>query len=107
MNFFEMIKPALESCLAVILTAVFSYIGLEVKKLYKRFADTQEKKEIVESTVKYVEQVWYELDGNMKLSHATDRASELLKKKGLDVEPDELRTMIEAAVQGLKGNAGA
>lgn len=106
MDFFEAIRPALESLLAVILTTVFSYIGLEVKRLYKRYADTVEKQEVIQSTVKYVEQVFKTLEGPEKLQKAIDAASAQLTQKGIAVEASELRTLIEAAVHGLKAGTG-
>ncbi len=107
-QFFQTIKPALDSLLAVVLTTVFSYIGIEVKRLYRQFVDGEDKKEIIDSTVRYVEQVYGELKGPEKLSKALERAGQLLEDKGIEVTQDELRTLIEAAVHGLeKGYAGA
>lgn len=102
MTFFETIQPALTSLLATVLTVVFSYIGLEIKRLYQRYCDTEEKKSIVDSTVKYIEQVYsHDLNGPDKLAKATETASASLEKAGLSVSPKELRTLIEAAVHGL------
>lgn len=102
MEFFNTIKPALESLMAVVLTTVFSYVGLEIKRLYQRYADSQEKKDVVRSTVTYVEQIGKDMNGPDKLSMALTTASGLLKSRGIDTEPQELRTLVEAAVNGLK-----
>lgn len=101
MEFFEAIKPALLSLLATVLTVVFSYIGLETKKLYKRYCDTQEKRDIADTTVRYIEQVYKDLDGQDKLNKAINHASHILSDKGIDVSGDELRALLEAAVHAM------
>lgn len=106
-DFFNIIEPALLSFLAAVITAAFSYFGLELKKLAARFVDTSEKKQIVTDVVHFVEQVYQDDHGPDKLQKALNQASMLLANRGIQVSQEELRTLIEAAVHGLKSNAGA
>lgn len=88
--------------LATAVTAIFSYIGVKIKTIIQEKADTDAKKAVVESTVKYVEQVFKDLSGEAKLDKALKTASEWLAEKGISVSDVELRVLIEAAVNGLE-----
>lgn len=85
-----------------ILVAVFSYIGSQVKKIYEKYVDTKVKKEVVEATCKYVEQIYSSLNGEEKLNKALEAASEMLVEKGISVSELELRVLIEASVNSFK-----
>ena len=90
--------------LATIITAVASYIGVQIKKAYTRYVDTKNKKEIVKSTVEYVEQIYkgVMVSNEDKLSKAKEKALEWLNSKGLKISDTELDILIESAVNGLK-----
>lgn len=90
--------------LATIITAVASYIGVQIKKAYTRYVDTKNKKEIVKSTVEYVEQIYKGImvSNEDKLSKAKEKALEWLNSKGLKISDTELDILIESAVNGLK-----
>lgn len=101
-EFFNQIEPALMSLLATVITVVFSYLGVQIKQLVKRYVDTSEKKQVVNDVVRFVEQVYSDTDGPDKLDKALQTASDLLREKGLTIEKKELRALIESAVHGLK-----
>lgn len=101
-DFINQIEPALMSFLAVVITTVFSYLGLQLKKLGQRYVDTTEKKLIVTDVVHCVEQIYRDIPGPDKLKKATVQAARLLTDKGVQITADELHTLIEAAVHGLK-----
>ena len=90
--------------LATIITAVASYIGVQIKKAYTRYVDTKNKKEIVKSTVEYVEQIYkgVMVSNEDKLNKAKEKALEWLNSKGLKISDTELDILIESAVNGLK-----
>lgn len=90
--------------LATIITAVASYIGVQIKKAYTRYVDTKNKKEIVKSTVEYVEQIYkgVMISNEDKLNKAKEKALEWLNSKGLKISDTELDILIESAVNGLK-----
>ena len=64
--------------------------------------NTETKRNIVNMTVEYVQQVYKELNGEEKLQKALEQASTLLMEKGINVSEVELRTLIESAVYGIK-----
>lgn len=97
-QFIDILLPVL----ATALTAVFSYIGVKIKSIIQEKADTETKQKIVESTVKYVEQVFKDINSEEKLEKALETASSWLTEKGITVSETELRVLIEAAVNGLK-----
>lgn len=98
---FESIQPYLLEIFAAILTGIASFIGVKVKKAYEEYINTKTKKEIVDCTVKYVEQVFKELHGEEKLIKAKDKALEWLNEKGIKVSDTELEVLIEASVNGF------
>lgn len=101
MEFINEIMPSLVDFVAVVIGVALMYAGQYVKKLYNQYADTQVKKDVVETTVKYVEQVYKDIHGQEKLDKALERASQLLKEKGIAVSNTELETLIESAVCGF------
>ena len=54
----ELIQNNIIEILATVITAVASFIGVSIKKAYTKYVDTKTKKEIVEATVKYIEQIY-------------------------------------------------
>ena len=99
--FNEILSTYLIPMLATILTAIASYVGLQIKKLYEKKINTETKKAIVSDVVKMVEQVYKDIHGQEKLQNALERASEILNEKGLTVSETELKTLLESAVYGL------
>lgn len=85
-----------------ILTAVASFIGLQVKKLYEKYVNDKTKKEVVESTVKYVEQLYKSLNGAEKLEKAKESIVALLNEKGLSITELEMDVLIEATCNSFK-----
>lgn len=95
------INQVLIPVLATILTGVFSYIGMRIKSIYEEKVDTEVKKQIVNATVQYVEQVYSKLKGEEKLKKAIETASAWLNDKGIYVSEAELTILLEAAVNGF------
>lgn len=100
----ELIQDNLIQILATIITAVASFIGMSIKKAYTKYVDTKTKKEIVDSTVRYIEQIYkgVMISNEDKLSKAKEKALEWLNSKGLKISDTELDILIESAVNGLK-----
>ena len=91
------LQPHLISMAVAILTALASWIGLKAKELL----NTRLKREIVEDTVLYVEQVAKELGSEEKLKLAKEKALEWFDAKGLKVSETELEILIESTVQAF------
>lgn len=94
----EIILPALGSLLVV----WFGILGTKIKNAYDNKVNTETKKEMINLSVKYVEQVYKTLHGEDKLRKAIEQATLLLNEKGISVSEIELKTLIESAVYGLK-----
>lgn len=99
----EVVMPAVLQLAGTIAMVVAGIIGYQVKKLYTQYVDTQTKKDVVATTVQYVEQICKDLHGQEKLDMALERASKLLAEQGINVSTTELETLIEAAVNGFNG----
>lgn len=100
----ELIQDNLIQILATVITAVASFIGMSIKKAYTKYVDTKTKKEIVDLTVKYIEQIYkgVMISNEDKLSKAKEKSLEWLNSKGLKISDTELDILIESAVNGLK-----
>lgn len=88
--------------LVTVITAVLSYIGLQIKKNYQEYMQYRSKKEIVEKTVAYVEQTSKDLSCELKKQKATEKALEWIKEKKLSISDTELDILIESAVNNLQ-----
>ena len=71
--------------LGTILTGIASFVGLKIKSIYEKYINDKTKKSVVESTVKYVEQIYTDLHGEEKLNKALESASEILNEKGITI----------------------
>lgn len=105
----EAMVEVLDQVIAILLPAVatllagwLAVVGNKIKTLYTEKVNTQIKKDVVEATVSYVQQVYKALDGEAKLQKAVERASVILTEKGIPISEAELTMLIEAAVYGLK-----
>lgn len=94
------------SILYTILTAVISFVGVRIKTLYKKIVDNNLKKQVVEDTVKYVEQLYKNLNGKEKLEIAKKNILELLKDKGIYINELELNVLIESVCNNIKKIGG-
>ena len=91
--------------LYTILTTVASFIGLKVKTIYEKYINDKTKKDVVESTVKYVEQIYKNLKGEEKLAKAKDNILALLNEKGISITELEMDVLIEATCNSFKKSA--
>lgn len=97
----EVVMPAVLQLAGTVVLCIAGVVGYQIKKLYTKYIDTQTKQDVVNTTVKYVEQVFTDLHGQEKLDKAIERASELLAEQGITVSITELETLIESAVKGF------
>ena len=89
--------------LGYILSAAAVWLGYELKKLAKKYVNTQTKKDVARTVVQAVEQMYKDLHGDEKLNKAMERASVMLEEQGVHVTALELRTLIEDAVGEFNG----
>ncbi len=84
--------------LYTILTAIAGYIGLWIKSLYTKYINDKTKKDVVETCVKAVEQLYKDLHGQEKYNEVVLSVSEMLAAKGITITELEIKMLIEAAV---------
>ena len=94
----DVILPAVASVIAIL----FGVLGARIKQIYNEKAQNETVKVVVDNVVKWVQQVYYELEGPEKLQKALTEASTILNEKGITISETELDMMIESAVYGLK-----
>ena len=90
--------------LGVVLVALLGYLGIQAKKLYTKYINTEMKIAICRTAVRFVEKVYKDIHGPEKLHEAMAKASELLAGYGITITEDELVAMIEAAVNEFNNN---
>ena len=101
--FEEFINTHLMQILATIIAAVAAWLGKEIKRLYEKHVNTKIKKDLADTVVQFVEQVYKDLHGEEKLNAALAAFSELLAEKGIHVTDIEMRVLLEAAVAKFNG----
>lgn len=84
------------------LTAIFGYIGIAVKTIYKKYINDKTKQDVVKTCVKAVEQLYKDLSGEEKYQMAIESVNEMLTEKGLTITTLELEMLIESAVNEFK-----
>jgi intergrase/recombinase len=90
--------------LYTILTGIASFVGLKIKGIYEKYINDKTKKDVVESTVKYVEQIYSDLKGEEKLEKAKENIIELLNQKGISITELEMDVLIEATCNSFKSS---
>lgn len=85
------------------LTGVISYLGMTLKNIIQKEAIEKEKKEIIQSTVHYVEQISKNgiLTSAEKSEEAKEKAMAWLHEKKINISPVELDILVECAVKQL------
>ena len=96
-QFIQILLPIL----ATFLTGLFTYIGNRLKKVYEEKVNNETAKAVVEDAVRFVEQVYTDLNGKEKLQKATEQVAEVLASKGIKITSAEINMLIESAVYGL------
>lgn len=81
-----------------VLTAVASFIGLKIKAIYQNKVNEGIKKDVVETCVKAVEQLYSDMNGSKKLEKAKESIVAMLNDKDINVSEIELDMLIESVV---------
>ena len=97
----EYLLPSAWTALVTLVSAVFAFIGPQLKKKYQEKIDTEEKRHAVETCVNAAEMVYKDLKGAEKLAKVKENIVEWLNLKGISISEIELDMMIEAAVTNL------
>ena len=81
-----------------IVTAIVGYVAVVIKNKFEEKVNTQTKREVVEATVKYVQQLYETLDGKEKFQKALETSTEWLNEKGVKITEAEASILIDEAV---------
>jgi len=90
----KVLAPSLLNFMLVICIGV-------ITSAIKRSVKNDEIRKFVTDTVKFVEQTCKDIHGDDKLATAELQVSKILEEKGIYLDADELRTLIESAVYEL------
>ncbi len=96
-----LISNNLIQIISTIITGVIGYLGIRLKNLCQEFIQEKIKRDIVEKTVKYVEQVGKNLNCSEKKEKALEKSLEWMKEKKISISDTELEILIESAVNCL------
>ena len=100
-DIFTIISNNIIEFISTIITAVIGYLGLRIKKIYQEYVNDKIKKDIIEKTVNYVEQVGKTLTCEEKKQMVKEKALKWLEEKKITISDTELEIIIESAVKCL------
>jgi hypothetical protein len=92
--------------LYAVVVALGGWLGTQIKRVYEEHVTDKRAKDVVETVVKAVEQLYHDLDGQEKYVKAIDAAEEMLTAKGITISGLELEMLIEAAVSSFNYGFG-
>ena len=101
-NLLAEMMPTIIELLGMILTATAVYVGSTIKKYFNEKFNTETKRKVVETTCRYVNQIFGDLDGPAKLLKAKENILSQLNEKGVPITDLELEVLIESTVNGFK-----
>lgn len=81
------------------LIAVLGYLGVHFSKILDKYFNTSEKREVVKTAVRFVEQVYAAYDGAYKKQKAIEYVQQTLGERGITITDLELNGLLEAAVK--------
>ena len=99
------LQEAVMQLAVVIITGLVSVLTAKATAYFREkglLAKLDAKKKSVDIAVNAVEQIYYEEEGPERYKQARTRAIDLLNKQGITITEQELDTLIEAAVSGMK-----
>ena len=99
---FELIQPYLMEIIVTILTAIATYIGAKIKKIYEEKANDETKRKVVSTVVRAIEQLYKDLNGEEKLEKAQENIVEMLNEKGIMITELEMNMLIEEVCNSFK-----
>lgn len=87
-----------------LVSALAAYIGTKIKQKWTDLMDDKTKKNVVETCVKAVEQLYSSMDGKEKLAKAKENIVDMLNVKGIKITEIEMDMLIESVVAELNFN---
>ena len=87
-----------------IVMGVFSYIALDIKKIYKSHIQDKTKKEVIDKVCIYVDELYPNLNGEDKLKKVMSNAKEMLKEKKITISDLELQILLHNSIHIINNN---
>lgn len=84
--------------IGLLIAAILGCLGNALRNIYREHVNDSTKIAIAKACAAFVEQAWKALHGEEKLQKALETAREMLSRKGIDFDADEMMVLIEAAV---------
>jgi len=88
--------------LVTILTSVASYVGIALKKIYEKYANTKIKQDVARTVCEAVEQLYKDLKGEEKYNRAVSGIFDVLATKGITITEIEVKMLIESTCYSFK-----
>lgn len=101
-NLMTQLQPLIINAAITILTAVATYVGVMIKNFVQDKVNSEEKKKIVETTCRYINQIYKDVDGPTKFEKAKENILRQLNEKGINITDLELEVLIESTVNSFK-----
>ena len=98
MNFAEFVQTYAPTVLYSVLVAIAGFLGACAKRVWERISADQTKRDVAETVVKAVEQMYRNLHGDEKKQKAIDGIRQMLDAKGISIADIEIEMLLEAAV---------
>lgn len=83
------------------LSAILGYVGLRIKTIIEINVENKTKKEVIEATIRYVEQTGIDLTAGQKKKRIETKALEWLDEQGIKISEIELDILIESSIHAL------
>lgn len=102
----EIISQYLIPALALLVSALFTWLGVKLRSLInkqKAKIESDEINNIIDKVVMYVEQTSKDMTSSEKLNKALSSASLWLYEKGIKVTEEQLKILVESAVNNFYG----
>ena len=101
----DFVDTVLFPILGTALTALIGYIGMKLKALWERKESDIAKRQIAETCVTAVEQIYTDLHGPEKFYKAVDAMTQMLAERGITVSDFEVKMLIEYAVRMMNAES--
>lgn len=102
--FSEVITQIVIPVLSTLFIALAGVLATQLKLAYQKHVNTSLKKEVAETCVKAVEQIYNSCNGEEKLDKAKENMIKLLAEKGITISNLELDMLIESVVAEFNYN---
>lgn len=104
MDWIDILNNIVNSLVPYVITAVTGFVawlGMVIKNKYTQKVTNEEVRNVVDNTVKYVEQKFKEFTSKEKYQLAMEKIVNILESKGIKVSEDEIEMLIESTVLTL------